>query len=131
MNTDQNSAIAWVGEENFEAEALIQNHVVLVAFLAPWHRPFDLIDLAVDKVPTTCAEQVKVIKVNADHHPALNLLYHITSIPTLLLFVNGTLRERAVGTVSAALFLSKLQSISFIDEHPPSARKSTLCRPHV
>jgi thioredoxin-like negative regulator of GroEL len=130
MGTDQNSAIAWVGEENFEAEALIPNDVVLVAFLAPWCRAFDLI-VAVHKVPTTCAEQVKVIKVNADHHPALNLLYHITSIPTQFLFVNGTLRERAVGTVSAALFLSKLQSISFIDEHQPSARKSTLRRPNV
>jgi thioredoxin 1 len=50
------------------------------------------------------------VKINADKNPDLSVWYGIQSIPTLLYFVDGTVRSRIVGTTSAEAILSKLNS---------------------
>jgi len=87
MNANQHKAMAWVGEADFELAVLRSKQPVLVTFWAPWSRPCHIIDSVLDEVATACAGSVKVVKVNADNHPALSLLYEIQSIPTLLYIV--------------------------------------------
>ena len=112
MNSNQNSApIIEIGEANFKSEVLQSKLPVLVAFWAPWSRPCQIFSSALDAVATECAASVKVVKVNADDDLDLSLVYEIQSIPTLLFFVDGSLRARAVGTASKEAILSKWQSL--------------------
>lgn len=101
---------AWAGEERFDAQVLAANRTVLVAFLATWSRPCKVMEPILKEVAAACARKVKVIAVNADDHPALSVLYGIESIPTLLCFVNGEIRERLVGTVSKEAVLRKIRA---------------------
>jgi thioredoxin 1 len=81
---------------------------VLVAFSAVWSRPCRILEPELREVAAACAGSVKVVKVNADDNPDLSLWYGVQSIPTLLYFVDGTLRGRIVGTASKKAILAKL-----------------------
>lgn len=109
---NKHKATAWVGEADFEAKVLRSKQPVLVAFWAPWSRPCHIIDSVLDEVAAACAGSVKVFKINADNHPALSLLYEIASIPALLIFVDGTVRKKIVGTASTEAILATLRSLS-------------------
>jgi len=105
-----NGKIIEAGEVNFESEVLQSKPPVLVAFLAPWSRPCQMFRAVLEEVATAFAGTVRVVQVNADDNPDLGVWYEIQSIPTLLYFVNGSLRARIVGTASKAAILSKMQS---------------------
>jgi thioredoxin 1 len=106
-----------IGEENFESEVLQSSQPVLVAFSAPWSRPCHVIESVLDEVAATCARRVKVVTVNADDNPTLSLWYEIQSIPALLLFVDGNIRARIVGTATKKAILAALQSV-LDGDHP-------------
>jgi thioredoxin len=113
MNTNQAKApTVEVGEANFEPEVLQSKPPVLVAFGAPWSRPCQILVSVLEEVATTCAGSVKVVKINSDDNPDLSMWYEIQSIPTLLFFVDGSLRAKVVGTASKKAILSKLKTLS-------------------
>jgi thioredoxin 1 len=99
-----------VGEADFRSQVLKSRQPVLVAFLAPWSRPCQVLATVLEEVATAYGEEVKVVKVNADDNPDLSLWYEIQSIPTLLYFVKGTLRARLVGTASKEAILAKFDT---------------------
>jgi len=109
MNQEKKPIIE-IGEANFESEVLRWKRPVLVAFSAAWSRPCRIFDSVLEEAAVECAGHVKV--VTADNHPDLSLVWRIQSIPTLLYFVDGSLRARIVGTASKEAILSKLQSVT-------------------
>ena len=115
MNQSQNKTnkpITEIGEANFESEVLRWKQPVLVAFSAAWSRPCRILDSILEEVAAACAGREKVVRINADNHPDLSLVWKIQSIPTLLYFVDGNLRARIVGTASKEAILSKLRSVT-------------------
>lgn len=111
-----------VGEADFESEVLRSKQPVLVVFWAPWSHPCQILDAALNEVATACSGKVKVVKINADDNPDLSLVCEIQSIPTLLFFVNESLRAKVVGTASTQAILSKWQSVfRDSDAMPPSS----------
>src|SRR5882762_9066697 len=106
------SPIIEIGEANFESEVLRWKDPVLVGFSAAWSRPCRILDSILEEVAAACAGRVKVVKINADNNPDLSLVWKIHSIPTLLCFVDGSLRARIIGTASKEAILSKLRSVT-------------------
>ena len=110
-NSD-NGPIIVIDEANFESEVLRWNQPVLVAFSAGWSRPCQVLGSVLEEVAVRCAGRMKVVKINADNNPDLSLVWRIQSIPTLLYFIDGSLRARTVGTASKEAILSKLRSVT-------------------
>jgi thioredoxin 1 len=108
----ENGAIIEIGEANFESEVLRSKQPVLVAFSAAWSRPCGILDSVLEEVAAGCAGREKVVRINADNNPDLSLVWRVQSIPTLLYFVDGSLRARIVGTASKEAILSKLRSVT-------------------
>ena len=81
--------------ENFEAEVLSAKQTVLVDFWATWCGPCRMIAPEIEAI--AAAGKVKVGKVNVDEQAQLANRYGIESIPTVLIFKDGKLVERAVG----------------------------------
>ncbi|MCH9614416.1 MAG: Thioredoxin [Chlamydiia bacterium] len=81
-------------EENFEAE--VANGVVLVDFFAEWCGPCRMLAPVVEELSKEM-DNVTFCKLDIDQHskPAGN--HQVTSIPTLLLFKDGTEVARSVG----------------------------------
>ena len=89
-------AVITITKENFEAEVLKSAQPVLLDFWAAWCGPCRMLSPIVDEVAEERTD-VKVGKVNVDEQPDLAAEFGVMSIPTLLLFENGTLVRQAVG----------------------------------
>ncbi len=87
-------------DQNFEQEVLGSDKPVLVDFWAEWCAPCRMIAPAVDAIAGEYAGRAKVGKVNVDENQSVTSRYNIRSIPTLLVFKNGEIKEQIVGTTS-------------------------------
>ena len=86
-------------KENFDAEVLSSNIPVLVDFWASWCGPCRMLAPTVAEIAEEYEGRVKVGKVNVDDELQLAQSYGISSIPTLILFENGEVKNQIVGFV--------------------------------
>jgi thioredoxin 1 len=124
-NTNE-TPIRKIDEKDFELEVLRAKLPVLVEFGAQWSRPCHLLLPVLNEVMAACLGNVKFVVVNVDDNPDLGLWYGIRSIPTLVFFLNGKIRDKIVGTTTKEAVLSKLKSVFRDADSTPSAADSNV-----
>ncbi len=96
--------LAWVVEadaQSFGAET--QSSVpVLVDFWAPWCGPCRMVSPVLERIASSHAGRVKIVKVNTDSEPMLAQRYGVQSIPLIVLMRGGSEIDRRVGAVPEA-----------------------------
>ncbi len=93
--------------ENFKE--VIQRDRVLVDFYADWCGPCKMLSPILEEIGNE-RSSVKIVKVNVDEEENIAREYGIMSIPTLVLFENGSLKKSQTG------FLPKEQVLEFMEE---------------
>ena len=101
-----------INEPEFEVQVLRSTQPVLVGFLTSWSKPCRLIEPVLDEVAAACNSNPKILKVNVDDNPDLGTIYSIQSVPTLIYFVNGSVRAKIVGMVSPKAIHAKLNLLT-------------------
>ncbi len=91
-----------ITEQNFGAEVLNADLLVLADFWAAWCGPCRMIAPIVEDLAQEYAGRLKVAKIDVDENPGLAARYNIMSIPTLGIFKGGKLVSRIVGYVPKA-----------------------------
>lgn len=86
--------------EDFKKE--IETGKVLVDFYADWCGPCKMLGPILEEFAKE-NDDVKIVKINVDEHEDLSREFGVMSIPTLILFENGTLVKQNVGFVSKEL----------------------------
>jgi thioredoxin 1 len=86
-----------VSDAEFEDQVLKSEVPVLVDFWAPWCGPCRMISPIIEELADEYDGKVRFAKVNTDENPQVPGQYQIMSIPSLLLFKDGELVDRAVG----------------------------------
>lgn len=85
-------------EGSAELEALLgENNLVLVDFWALWCGPCRMMAPVFEESSEDFVGKVVFAKVNVDDNRELAKKYRIMSIPQLLLFENGEVKENIVG----------------------------------
>ena len=86
-------------DATFEQEVLKSEVPVLVDFWAPWCMPCRMIAPAVEEIARDYTGKLKVVKLTVDDNPKTSVFYGILSIPTLIVFKGGDVKETIVGVV--------------------------------
>lgn len=84
--------------DNFNDEVINKNGKVLVDFYADWCGPCKMISPIIEEIANEYPE-ISVCKVNVDVTPEFAIRYNVVSIPTLILFENGNVKDMKVGLV--------------------------------
>ena len=92
-------AILDVTDDTFEEEVLKSELPVLVDFWAVWCAPCQMIVPALEHIAQDYKEKLKVLKLNVDENMKTSAKFGVRSIPTLLLFKGGELKETIVGAL--------------------------------
>jgi thioredoxin 1 len=93
-------SIMSLNQENF-SDNISKTSPVLVDFWAAWCGPCHMLSPVVEELSQDHPE-ITFAKVNVDEAPELAQQYHISAIPTLLLFRDGELVDTSVGVKSKA-----------------------------
>ena len=102
-----------ITEDNFDSEVLNSNQPVLVDFWAEWCGPCKMISPMVDAVAAEVDGIAKVGKCNLDDGQSIAAKYGIRSIPTLLFFKDGEVKDQIVGAnVTQGQISEKLQGLA-------------------
>ena len=87
-----------VTTDSFEQEVLQSEKPVIVDFWAEWCGPCHAVSPVLDRIADERSEELKLVKLNIDEHPAIAQRYGVASIPTIILFKDG---EPAAATIGA------------------------------
>ena len=94
-----NDKIVHTNDENFEADVLNSDKVVLLDFWAEWCGPCKMIAPFLDEAADQYEDKLKVAKINIDENPNTPAKYQIRSIPTLMLFKDGSVLAQKLGAM--------------------------------
>jgi thioredoxin 1 len=93
------TSVQQVTDANFEQSVLQSGKPALVDFWAPWCGPCRIIGPIVEELAPSYQGRAVIAKMNVDDNPQVAQRYGITSIPTLMIFKDGKLVDRAVGAM--------------------------------
>ena len=95
-----------INTNNFDDE--IKEGKVLVDMFATWCGPCRMLSPIVDEISEE-QKDIKVFKLDVDESPEIAERYNVQSIPTLLIFENGDLKNISVGYVPKQKILDLLK----------------------
>ena len=81
---------------------------VLVDFWAPWCGPCRIVAPHLEELNNE-RDDLRVVKLNTDDNPQTAAQYNVMSIPTLLLFKNGSVAHQIIGALPKARLVQELE----------------------
>lgn len=100
-----------IEESSFEHEVLKADRPVVVDFWAPWCAPCRVQHPIIEELAKEIAA-VKFATLNVDEVPTIAGQYQIMSIPTLIIFKNGSPVAQLIGLQSKEALREKLAALS-------------------
>ena len=98
-----------LNKESF-TKAVSSDKTVLIDFWAPWCGPCKALTPILEEVSSEMSDQVGIYKVNVDANSELAQEHGVQSIPTILVYKNGSLSETLVGVKSKEELVKIIES---------------------
>lgn len=105
------SRIFEADDASFDNEVVGEARPVLVDFSATWCGPCKRLDPVVAEIAGDYDGRLKVVKVDVDRAPRTAAKFAVLSVPTLLLFRDGTVRDQITGVVPKRAIAEKVDRV--------------------
>jgi thioredoxin 1 len=100
-----------ITDADFDTLVAGSTEPLVVDFWAPWCGPCRLVGPIVDELAGEYGGAVKMGKVNVDDNQAVAARYGISSIPTILIFKDGDLKDRIVGALPKPQLKARIDAV--------------------
>ena len=104
-------------DKNFEKEVIESTLPVFVDFWGSWCPPCKMIEPIMDQLAQEFNGIVKVGKLNVDQNPEVRSMFNIAAAPTFILFKEGKILQRVIGSRSKKQLKQIIQT-ALVSEKP-------------
>src|SRR5467141_3175390 len=105
---ESNEKVIPINETDFDSTVLQSEVPVFVDFYADWCGLCNMIAPTIEALSEEYAGRVKFVKINVDNNQRLSMKYDILSIPTSMLFENGTVKDSLIGAYPASAYRQRI-----------------------
>ena len=91
--------------------AQAQAKPLLIDCWAPWCGPCRMLTPTIDRLAKESAGRWVIGKLNVDENPRTAARFNISSIPAMLIFKNGQLRDQLIGLQPGPAIEARLNSV--------------------
>ncbi|HKQ60899.1 MAG TPA: thioredoxin [Candidatus Polarisedimenticolaceae bacterium] len=104
-------AVLDADDKSFEAEVLQAPGAVLVDFSATWCGPCKRLEPVVHEIAGEYDGRLKVVRVDVDRAPQTAARFGVLSVPTVMLFREGAVRDQVVGLLSKRALAERVDRV--------------------
>ncbi|MBQ4340280.1 MAG: thioredoxin [Firmicutes bacterium] len=97
--------------DTFESEVIKSDIPVLVDFYADWCGPCQSIAPILNELAEQYDGKLKICKINVDENQKLAISHQVMSIPTMLIFKGGEIKDRIVGAMPKPVLEGKINAV--------------------
>ncbi len=97
-----------VTDVNFDSKVIKAPLPVLLDCWAPWCGPCKMMGPVLDQLASEWQGRIRICKLNVDENPQTAAKFQTRSIPTLLVFDNGLLKDTLVGALPKHQIVQKM-----------------------
>ena len=98
-----------VTDATFQSDVLESDTPVLVDFWAPWCGPCRVVHPILEEMAAERGDELNIVSLNVDDNQQTAGRYEVLSIPTLILFRDGSEAKRIVGALPKRRLESELE----------------------
>ncbi len=99
-----------INEKEFEKEVIQNKGIVLVDFFATWCPPCKMLSPVLEEISESRGPY-EIVKINIDENLNVSSEYNIEVVPTMLVFKNGKVIDKAVG------YMPKDEIVNMLNKH--------------
>jgi len=105
------SLVKDVNDDNFEAEVARSEVPVLADFTAAWCGPCKKLAPLVEEIAGEYSGRLKVVKVDVDKARTVAAKFAVMSVPTLILFNGGKVKDQVTGLVPKRAIVERVEKV--------------------
>ena len=105
------SEVVAANDHSFESEVLKAAGPVLVDFSATWCAPCKKLEPVVHEIAADFGSRLKVVKVDVDEARGVAARYGVLSVPMILIFRDGQVRDQMLGVQTKATLTDRVNKV--------------------
>ena len=98
-------------DKSFETEVIQAQGTVLVDFSAKWCGPCKKLEPLLHELADEYDSRLKVVKVDVEMAPNTAAKFGVLSVPTLLFFRDGNVKDQVMGLVSKQALADRVDKV--------------------